>query len=135
MPAVDCEQPATRDGDGRRDAEVGERVGGDVRDGGVGRELENHDDVLLHLILKHQRALGKETLVRQTERKREGQRGGGGQSEEGGKVGEERGGEERRGGGGGDGGTGRDRTDGSEGGGGKGEGILVGAQGQSRFTH
>lgn len=45
-------------------------------DGGVGGELEHHDDVLLHLILKHQRALGKETLVRQTERKkRKGQRG------------------------------------------------------------
>lgn len=75
MPAVDGKQPAARDGDGRWYAEVGERVGGHVSDGRVGGELEHHDDILLHLILKHQRALGKETLVRQTE-KDEGERGG-----------------------------------------------------------
>lgn len=127
MPAVDGKQSATCHGDGCWYAEVGERVGCDVSDGGVGGELEHHDDILLHLILKHQRALGKETLVRQTEkesrterkRKREGE-------SEGGKVGGE-----RRGNGGG--GRGRDRTDGTEGG--KGNGILVGAQGQSRYTH
>lgn len=68
MPAVDCEQAATRDGDGGRYAEVGERVGGDVCHRRVGGEFEHHDDILLHLILKHQRALGKETLVRQKER-------------------------------------------------------------------
>lgn len=70
MPAVDGKQPATCDGDGCWYAKVGERVGRDVRDGGVGRELEHHDDILLHLILKHQWALGKETLVRQTEKER-----------------------------------------------------------------
>lgn len=70
MPAVDSKQPATCDGDGRWDAEVGERVGCDVGDGGVGGEFEHHDDILLHLILKHQWALGKETLVRQTEKER-----------------------------------------------------------------
>lgn len=74
VPAVYSKQPATRDGDGCRDAEVGQRVGCNVCDGRVGGELEHHDDILLHLILKHQRALGKETLVRQTERKeRKGQ--------------------------------------------------------------
>lgn len=72
VPAVDGKQPAARDGDGCWYAEVGERVGCDVSDGGVGGELEHHDDVLLHLILKHQRALGKETLVRQTEKERGG---------------------------------------------------------------
>lgn len=76
VPAVDGKQAAARDGDGCWYAEVRERVGRHVGDGGVGGELEHHDDVLLHLILKHQRALGKETLVRQTERKkRKGQRG------------------------------------------------------------
>lgn len=132
MPTVDGEQPATRDGDGCWYAEVGECVCCDVCDGGVGGELEHHDDILLHLILKHQRALGKETLVRQTEkergteRKREERR-----AERGGKVGV--------GGGNGDGGRGRDRTDGTEKEagevGGKGKGILVGEQGQSRYTH
>lgn len=54
-----------------------ERVGGDVSDRRVGWKLEHHDDILLHLILKHQRALGKETLVRQTEKER-GKGGGAG---------------------------------------------------------
>lgn len=49
-----------------------------MSDGRVGGELEHHDDVLLHLILKHQWALGKETLVRQTEKGRGTERGGGG---------------------------------------------------------
>lgn len=70
MPAVDGEQAAARDGDGCWYAKVGEGVGGDVGDGRVGGELEHHDDVLLHLILKHQGALRKETLVRQTEKER-----------------------------------------------------------------
>lgn len=68
VPAVYSKQTATRDGDGCWYTEVGESVGRNVGDGGVGGELEHHDDVLLHLILKHQRALGKETLVRQTEK-------------------------------------------------------------------
>lgn len=70
VPAVDGEQAAARDGNGCWYAEVGERVGGDMGDGRVGGELEHHDDVLLHLILKHQGTLGKETLVRQTEKER-----------------------------------------------------------------
>lgn len=132
VPAVDGEQAAARDGDGCWYAEVGERVGGDVGDGRIGGELEHHNDVLLHLILKHQGALGKETLVRQTEKERrmwEGGRNGGG--------GHKRG-TSGEGGGNGDGGGkgGRDRTDGAEGGKDKGgKGILVGEQGQSRCTH
>lgn len=70
VPAVDSKQPATCDSDGCWYAEVRERVGCDVSDWRVGGELEHHDDILLHLILKHQRALGKETLVRQTEKER-----------------------------------------------------------------
>jgi hypothetical protein len=31
-----------------------------VSDGRVGGELEHHDDVLLHLVLKHQRTLPEE---------------------------------------------------------------------------
>ena len=63
VPAVDGEQAAAGDGDGGGDGEVRQRVGGHVRDGRVGGELEHHDDVLLHLVLKHQRTLGKETLL------------------------------------------------------------------------
>lgn len=98
MPAVDCKQPATRDGDGCWYAEVGECVGCDVCDGGIGGELEHHDDILLHLILKHQRALGKETLVRQTEKETgtERERKREGRGEEGRSEGEERRGEWRR---------------------------------------
>lgn len=124
MPAVDGKQPATCDGDGCWYAEVRECVGCDVSDRRVGGELEHHDDVLLHLILKHQWALGKETLVRQTEKERGTEEG------EEGRAGEGRSRGERRRRGNGDGGRGRDRTDG-----GKGKGILVGAQGQSRYTH
>lgn len=106
MPAVDGEQAAARDGDSCRYAEVGERVGGDVGDGRVGGKLEHHDDVLLHLILEHQRALGKETLVEtDRERKKEGGRDGNGRG---------RGERGRSGDGGGEGGG--DRTDGAEGG-------------------
>lgn len=54
----------------------------------VGGELEHHDDILLHLILKHQWALGKETLVRQTEKERGTERKR--RTERGGKVGGER---------------------------------------------
>ena len=68
VPAVDGEQAAAGDGDGGGDGEVRQRVGGHVRDGRVGGELEHHDDVLLHLVLKHQRTLGKETLLSRTER-------------------------------------------------------------------
>lgn len=117
VPAVDGEQAAACDGDGCWYAKVRESVGGDVGDGRVGGELEHHDDVLLHLILKHQGALGKETLVRQTEREREkeGIKGGGGGIGDGGVRGE---GQEKGEGGNGDGGEkgGGDRTDGTEGG-------------------
>lgn len=85
VPAVDSEQPATCDSDGCWYAEVGERVGRDVSDGRVGGELEHHDDVLLHLILKHQRTLGKETLVRQTEKERRTERKRKGQGKIGGR--------------------------------------------------
>lgn len=78
VPAVDGKQPAARDGDGRRYAEVRQRVGSNMSHRGVGGELEHHDDVLLHLILKHQGALGKETLVRQTEKERRTEKDRGG---------------------------------------------------------
>lgn len=120
MPAVDGKQPATCDSDGRWYTEVGERVGCDVSDGGVGGELEHHDDILLHLILKHQRALGKETLVRQTEKERGTERrtekgrarGGRGMEMEVEGDTEQMGQRE-----------GREKV------------LLVGAQGQCRFTH
>ena len=86
VPAVDGKQTAAGDGDGGGDAEVRQRVGRHVGDRGVGGKLEHHDDVLLHLVLEHQRTLGEETLMRQKrERKRERDRKG-----EGGKGGRER---------------------------------------------
>lgn len=100
MPAVYGEQPATCDRHGCWYAEVGERVGRDVCHGRVGGKLEHHDDILLHLILKHQRALGKETLVRQTEKEK-------GRERKGKRVGWRKGD--------GDEGRGTDRTDGTEG--------------------
>lgn len=103
MPAVYGEQPATCDRHGCRYAEVGERVGRNVCHGRVGGKLEHHDDILLHLILKHQRALGKETLVRQTEKEKGRER----ERARGRRVGWRKGD--------GDEGRGTDRTDGTEG--------------------
>lgn len=71
MPPIDCEQPAASDGHHGRDGQVGQRVGRHVCDGGIGRELQHHDDVLLHLIFKHEGALWKETLLSRKEKRAE----------------------------------------------------------------
>ena len=94
VPAVDGEQAAAGDGDGGGDGEVRQRVGGHVRDGRVGGELEHHDDVLLHLLCEHQRRLQEEILLRpMTGREREREP----RAEEDGRRGRT-GGEDRRGG-------------------------------------
>lgn len=127
MPAVYGEKPATRDCDGCWYAEVGQRVGRDVCHGRVGGELEHHDDILLHLILKHQRALGKETLVRQTEKEKRKDGKGRREKGRGRRVGWSKGGgvetEEE------------EQTEQMGQQGGRGKGRLVGAQGLSRYTH
>lgn len=71
VPAIDGEQPATRDRDRSGDAEVWQRVGRHMRDRRVGWKLKHHDDILLHLVLKHQRTLRKETLISRKEKEEE----------------------------------------------------------------
>ena len=68
VPLVDGEEAVGSDGDDGGVGQAGLGVGRHMADGGVGGELEHHDDVLLHLVLKHQRTLGKETLLSRTER-------------------------------------------------------------------
>ena len=60
MPAVDGEDAAAGDCDYGGRGQVRQRVGGHVRHRRVGRKLEHHDDVLLELVLKHQRTLPEE---------------------------------------------------------------------------
>ena len=45
------------------DDQMGQGVGGHVGHRGVGRKLQHHDDILLHLVLEHERTLWKETLL------------------------------------------------------------------------
>lgn len=68
MPPIDSKQPAAGDRHHCRDGEVGQRVCCHMSDGGVGGEFEYHDHVLLHLILKHEGALWKETLLSRREK-------------------------------------------------------------------
>lgn len=80
MPLVDGEEAVGGDGDdgGRGEARLG--VGGHVGHGRVAGELQHHDDILLHLLREHQRALQEDILVvmdRSTDGWTEGGRGGG----------------------------------------------------------
>lgn len=69
VPSVDGEEAAAGDGDHGGHGEVRQGVGGHVRHGRVGRKLQHHDDVLLHLVLEHERALRKERLLRGMQRR------------------------------------------------------------------
>lgn len=64
VPLVDGEQAVGGDGDdgGHRQARLS--VGSNVGHRRVGRELEHHDDVLLHLLCEHQRGLQEKILFR-----------------------------------------------------------------------
>lgn len=64
VPAVDSEEAAAGDRYGSGHAQVGQRVGGHVRHRRVGGKFQHHDHVLLHLILKHEWTLRKETLMK-----------------------------------------------------------------------
>lgn len=64
VPAVDSEQPAAGDRYGSGHAQVGQRIGGYVRHRRVGWKFQHHDHVLLHLVLKHEWTLRKETLMK-----------------------------------------------------------------------
>lgn len=70
VPPVDSKQAAAGDGDHSGDGKMREGVCRHVRYGRVGRKLQHHDDVLLHLVLEHERTLWKETLLRRREKKK-----------------------------------------------------------------
>ena len=94
MPLVDGEEAVGSDGDDGGVGQAGLGVGRHMADGGVGGELEHHDDVLLHLLCEHQRRLQEEILLRpMTGREREREP----RAEEDGRRGRT-GGEDRRGG-------------------------------------
>lgn len=77
VPPVDSKQAAAGDGDHGGDGKMREGVCRHVRYRRVGRKLQHHDDVLLHLVLEHERTLWKETLLRRREKKKKmGVRGG-----------------------------------------------------------
>lgn len=63
MPLVDSKEPvgSDRDHSGSGQARLG--VGSHVRDRGVGRELQDHDNILLGLLCEHQGALQEEILL------------------------------------------------------------------------
>lgn len=63
VPAVHCEQPAAGHRHHGGDGQVRQCVGRHVCHWRIGRELQHHDDILLHLIFKHERTLWKETLL------------------------------------------------------------------------
>ncbi len=50
---------------------MGQGVGGYMCYRRIGRKLQHHDDVLLHLVLEHERTLWKETLLSRKEKKTE----------------------------------------------------------------
>lgn len=64
VPAVDSEQAAAGDRHGSRHAQVGQSIGSHVCYWRVGGKFQHHDHVLLHLILKHEWTLRKETLMK-----------------------------------------------------------------------
>lgn len=77
VPPVDSKQAAAGDGDHGGDGKMRQGVCRHVRYRRVGRKLQHHDDVLLHLVLEHERTLWKETLLRRREKKKKmGVRGG-----------------------------------------------------------
>lgn len=89
VPPVDSKQAAAGDGDHGGDGKMREGVCRHVRYRRVGRKLQHHDDVLLHLVLEHERTLWKETLLRRREKKKDGSAGrdGGTQQWPGGRAG------------------------------------------------
>lgn len=63
VPLVDSKEPVCSDRDDGGSGQAGLGVGGHVSDRGVGRELEDHDNVLLGLLCEHQGALQEEILL------------------------------------------------------------------------
>lgn len=70
MPPVDGKQAAAGDSDHGRYGKMGQGVGSHVRDWRIGWKLQHHDDILLHLVLEHERTLWKETLLSRREKRR-----------------------------------------------------------------
>lgn len=76
VPFVDREEAVGGDGydGGRHEARLG--VGCHVRHRRIGRELQHHDDVLLHLLREHQRRLQEKILFREPGDEMTGQNNG-----------------------------------------------------------
>lgn len=70
VPSVDGKEPAAGDSDHSRYSKMGEGVCSHMRYRRIGRKLQHHNDILLHLVLKHERTLWKETLLNRREKKR-----------------------------------------------------------------
>lgn len=64
VPSVHSEEATAGDSDHSRHGEVGEGVCRHMSYRGIGGKLQNHDDILLHLVLEHER-----TLLEREERK------------------------------------------------------------------
>lgn len=64
VPLVDCEETVGCDGDDSRRRQTWLGVGRHVGHGRVGWELQHHDNILLHLLRKHQRGLQEKILFR-----------------------------------------------------------------------
>lgn len=74
VPAVDSKQAAAGHRDYGRHCQVWQCVGSHMGDRRVGGKLQYHYDVLLHLLLKHERTLWKETLMKRQSVKERGKR-------------------------------------------------------------
>ncbi len=70
VPSVHGKYTAAGDSDHSRYGEMGQGVGGHMRYWRIGRKLQHHDDILLHLVLEHERTLWKETLLSRREKRR-----------------------------------------------------------------
>lgn len=63
VPSVDSKQAAAGDCDHSRYGEMWQGVSSHVRYRRIRRKLQHHNDILLHLVLEHERTLWKETLL------------------------------------------------------------------------
>lgn len=70
MPSVHGKYAVAGDSDHSRYRKMGQRVGRHMRHWRIGWELQHHDDILLHLVLEHERTLWKETLLSRREKRR-----------------------------------------------------------------
>lgn len=63
VPSVDGKYAAAGDRNHCRCGKMGQGVSGNMRNWRIGWKLQHHDDILLHLVLEHERTLREETLL------------------------------------------------------------------------